>query len=128
VLAVTPQKAYDSYEPNNDIFSAKPIPVGKSIDANIMDNAEADWFLLRNFPGKQLKARVENRSTTLVPCISVYDTNRGQMGDGVCASNASADVQLTWSLEAGKDYYVQITSQYARSAGDYRLSVEQGEP
>jgi hypothetical protein len=124
-LSIAARKAYDAYEPNDDIFSAKPIAVGKPIDANIMDGDDVDWFLIRAFPGKQLIVRADNRSTTLRPCIGVYDSNRSQLGDTACASNASANVELTRPVEVGKDYYVVVSpSQW--TAGDYRLTVDQG--
>jgi hypothetical protein len=125
-LSVTPRKAYDAYEPNNDIFSAKPIAAGKLIDANIMDGNESDWFLVKSFPGKQLIMRADNRSAALQPCVALYDSNRSQIGDTVCASNASANVELTRAVEAGRDYYIVVSAHWGQSAGDYRLMVAEG--
>jgi hypothetical protein len=121
-MSVTARKAYDAYEPNDDVFSAKPIPVGKTIDANIMYNGDVDWYLVKAFPGKQLIVRLENRSTTLSPCLSVSDNNRNQLGDTACAQNASANLELTRTVEPGKDYYIWVGSAYSQTAGDYRLT------
>lgn len=126
-FSVIALKAYDAYEPNDDIFSAKPVAAGKAVEANIMHNGDADWYMLKGFPAKQLIARVENRSTTLRPCVWVFDSNRNQIGTD-CAQNASANVELITAVEPGKDGYVSIGSYYGQTAGVYRLTVEQGKP
>jgi len=39
-----PQHKYDQFEPNDDIASAKSIPLGKTIEANIMDPGDTISF------------------------------------------------------------------------------------
>lgn len=123
-FSMTARKAYDAYEPNNDIFSAKPISRGKAIEANIMADGEQDWYVVQGFAGKQLNARLENRSTLLQPCLSLYDSNRTHIADQ-CAGNASANVALSQPVDSGKDYYVAVWAYSNRTAGDYRLSIDQ---
>ena len=38
----------DVFEPNDDIFSSRPITPGQAIDANIMDGVDTDFY--RPFP------------------------------------------------------------------------------
>jgi hypothetical protein len=126
-LSVTARKAYDAYEPNNDIFLANSIAVGKTIDANIMEGSEQDWYIVKSYQGKQLAVRLENRSTTLQPCLALYDSNRTHLADQ-CAGNASANVDMARVVEPGKDYYVLVSSYAGRTAGNYRLTVDQSTP
>ena len=43
-LKVTPLKAFDAYEPNDEIFNARAIEIGKTINANIMDKSDTDYI------------------------------------------------------------------------------------
>ena len=43
-LTVRPRNAYDAYEPNNDILDASSIAVGKTIEAEIMDPDDVDFY------------------------------------------------------------------------------------
>ncbi len=45
-LSLTPQKAYDQFEPNDDAFTATAIKFGQSVEANIMDGSDADFYRL----------------------------------------------------------------------------------
>ena len=124
-VTLAARKAYDAYEPNNDVFTAKPIPIGKSIDANILEGSEQDWFVVQNVPGKLLIARLENRSTSLRPCLTIYDVNRTNLGYE-CAQNPSANTAITRATEIGKNYYVLVSSYDGRTTSDYRLTIDQG--
>src|SRR5262249_24196297 len=42
-VRVMPLKAFDSYEPNDDIFNARPIHMGVTVGANIMDKTDMDY-------------------------------------------------------------------------------------
>src|SRR5262249_27881150 len=44
LVRVAPMKAYDASEPNDDILHAKPIAVGATVAANIMDKSDYDYY------------------------------------------------------------------------------------
>jgi DNA-binding CsgD family transcriptional regulator len=43
-LTVRARKAFDQYEPNDDILSASLIEISKTIEANIMDPGDVDYY------------------------------------------------------------------------------------
>ena len=43
-LTVVPLKAFDAYEPNDEITRATPLALGRAIDANIMDGDDTDFY------------------------------------------------------------------------------------
>ncbi len=81
LLRVTAMRAYDAYEPNDDILHAAAIDVGASIAAGIMDKDDADYFkFTAGAEEGTLIARVTNRSTTLQPEVAVYDAAKTLVG------------------------------------------------
>ncbi len=46
-LLVKPLKLYDKFEPNDDFTQAKSISLGTTIDANIMDGNDTDFYLVK---------------------------------------------------------------------------------
>lgn len=107
-LVVAAGKRYDSYEPNEDFQQAKPIPVGATIDANVMDASDKDFYVIKSGSGGQVTARLENASTSLFPFIAIFDVNRHQ----VCGTNqylreALVHVECEFPTEANGTYYVR---------------------
>src|SRR5882724_556467 len=66
-LKVTPLKTFDAYEPNDEIYNARPIEIGKTIDANIMDKSDTDYYSFETPTAGKVKVRVHNHSATLLP-------------------------------------------------------------
>ncbi|MGH9372308.1 MAG: tetratricopeptide repeat protein, partial [Vicinamibacterales bacterium] len=50
-LSVTARKAFDRFEPNDDITKARPIGTGRDIEASIMDAGDNDFFQFKVNPG-----------------------------------------------------------------------------
>jgi hypothetical protein len=122
-LSVKTQKAYDEYEPNDDAFSATPIKIGQTIEANIMDSADVDWYKVTGIIGKKIIVRFENQSTTLQPDINVYDSNKSGLFDRYNYTSG-ADLDFDFVAEPGKDYYFRVSGASGTS-GKYKLIVNQ---
>ena len=121
-LLVNPLKLYDSFEPNDDFTQAKKISVGRTIEANIMDQNDTDYYLVEAGGTGDLTARFENGGTTLLPQIDVYDGNRHD----ICqqASNeALSQLDCRFSAQAGSPYYVEVRG-YWGTSGAYKLTVK----
>jgi tetratricopeptide (TPR) repeat protein len=120
-LTVSPQHRYDAFEPNDDIRSAKAIPLGKTIEANIMDSGDTDYYEVTSGSGKKLTASLKNTSTTLAPGITAYDSQKNQITYG-SRDTAGADMDLTWDAQPNTVYYVQVWHG-GSSSGSYTLTV-----
>jgi tetratricopeptide (TPR) repeat protein len=127
-LVVTPLKRYDRYEPNDDFPDAKPLSLGTRIDANIMDERDADWYVVKTATaGGPMTARLESDSTNLVPVLEVYDGVRHLV------NSAETDEPLTriecpFTADPQATYYVKVSSKrpiglFQGSSGPYKLTV-----
>jgi len=122
-LSVKPLKAYDAYEPNDDIRHAAAIGLGKTVDANIMDAGDTDFYQFKTSKGGNVLVSVTNRSTTLVPDIAVFDADKSRVG-GTPASTPGADHRYSFPSQPNAMYYVQISPVCCGgSSGAYSLAV-----
>ena len=121
-LTVTPRKAYDSFEPNNDAFSAAPLGIGQAVEANIMVDDEKDWYHLTGITEKSMAVHLENLSTTLRPCLARYNEDKSEASGQQCANAPGANLESSFTAEPGKSYYVVVGS-YGESVGNYKLTV-----
>jgi hypothetical protein len=121
-LTIKPLHRYDSFEPNDDIPSAKPIPLGKTIDANIMDEKDTDYYRVSAGSAPGLTVSLKNGSTTLLPDIMVYDTQKNQLFREY-RTTAGADVDHKFDTQPNTIYYVRV-SPFSGSAGAYSLTVK----
>jgi tetratricopeptide (TPR) repeat protein len=122
-LTVKPLKAYDAYEPNDDIRHPASIELGKTVMANVMDPGDTDFYTFKTSKGGKVLVFLANRSTTLMPGIGVFDSDKSLLG-GNEASNAGADLRYTFSSQPNSTYYVQISPRgYGNRGGDYSLTV-----
>ena len=105
-LSITPQKAYDSYEPNNDVLSAAPIAIGTPIAGNIIDDKDVRWFRITGATKKTIHVVFDNQSTTLKPEVKIFSATKSQIGDkydGTSGANLdfTIDVEPKRLLPAG---------------------------
>ena len=122
-LSVLPQKAYDQYEPNDDSILATPLSVGQSVAANIMDSKDVDWYRLTGTGGKSLTVSLDNRSATLRPSVSAFDSNRSQIDSQHYDSTPGANLKFVLPTDPGRFYYLKIEG-FSESTGAYSLSTQ----
>jgi hypothetical protein len=120
-LSLIPQKAYDQYEPNEDAFAATPIRLGQTIEANIMDTKDMDWYRLSGVQGKTVTVHLENLSDALQPQIQIRNGDKSVLQDWSGANASGANLEVTFPAESGKDYFV-IVGSYS-NAGKYKLTT-----
>ena len=122
-LNVRPTRAYDSFEPDDDIFSAHPLTVGESADANIMDNRDTDYYSFRSPRTGTVTIDVENRSATLIPALSLFGPDKSTLGFGPDVRTPGASLKQTMKVEVNQTYYLQVWSQ-GSSSGNYSVTVQ----
>ncbi len=120
-LSVTPQNAFDKYEPNNDVLTASAVPIGTTIEANIMDPNDHDWYRITGNTAKTVHVTMENASTTLKPDIKTYSANKSETGEKYDGT-PGANLDFTFDVEPGKDFYLHV--QPYDSSGKYKLTVK----
>jgi hypothetical protein len=123
LLTVTPQKAFDQYEPNDDILSARRITIGEEVPANIMDAQDTDFFSFVSPRKGTVTIEIRNRSTALIPALATYNNDRRNMGFATEIRKAGANVHHTIDVEKDQLYYIQVSSQ-AGTSGGYTLRVD----
>jgi hypothetical protein len=123
VLTVRAQKAFDAYEPNDDIASARRIALGVDIEANVMDAEDNDFYSFQSPRSGTVSIEIRNRSDTLIPALTTYSANHINLGFGPEVRKPGAGLRHSLAVEKDQIYYVRILSQ-AGTAGAYTLRVE----
>jgi tetratricopeptide (TPR) repeat protein len=122
-VTVRALKAYDSYEPNDDIFHASPINTGRSIEAAIMDSGDVDYFQFKTSKGGNVAITLENRSTTLAPYIALYNSDRSYVN---YVQNTTPAGNVTFPFVALPDtkYFFVVTG-FQGTSGAYTFTVKE---
>jgi hypothetical protein len=123
VLTVTARKAYDVYEPNDDIVSSRRITMGEEINASIMDAEDTDFYSFVSPRKGTVSIEIRNTSATLIPALTTFNADRRNMGFGPELRKPGLGLHHTIDVEKDQLYYVQVWSQ-AASAGSYTLRVD----
>jgi hypothetical protein len=121
-LTIRPLKAFDRYEPNDDILKPTPLTVGQAIEANIMDEADTDFYSFAAPASGTARVEIRNRSDTLIPALFTFSSDRRPSGSGPELHLPGANLSHTFAVTPGRVYYIQVRSR-ASTAGAYSLTV-----
>ena len=123
-LTVRPLNRYDGFEPNDDILRASAMGAAGSWEADLMDESDVDYYLVRlDEPGQHL-ARLENLSTTLRPRILIYDADKRHIGSTSAFGSQvtpGQNITATFPDVAEGEYFVEVRS--LGGSGPYRLAI-----
>jgi hypothetical protein len=122
-LLFQPLKAFDNYEPNDDIYHAARIALGTTIMAGIMDADDTDYYSFVSPRTGTVSIQIANRSTTLIPALSTFDPDMRSSGFGPDVRTPGRNLRHTMEVQQNQVYFIQVWSQ-ANTAGDYSLLVE----
>jgi hypothetical protein len=123
VLSVKPQKAFDRYEPNDDIMNSHRVTMGEEINANIMDADDTDFFSFQSPRKGTVTIEIRTHSDSLIPGVTTFNTDRRNMGFGPELRKPGQGLHHTIDVEKDRIYYIQVWSQ-AGSSGAYTLRVD----
>jgi hypothetical protein len=121
-LTVKPLKAFDAFEPDDDIFSSHPVVIGQPAEANIMDAQDTDYYSFVAPRTGQVSIEIKNASSTLIPAITTFHPDRRNSGFGPDLKTPGADLHHRLDVQQNQTYYLQVWSQ-ASSSGKYTLTV-----
>jgi hypothetical protein len=120
-LTIKPRQAYDRYEPNDDILSASAIEIGQTtIEANIMDKDDVDYFRFETESQTKLAVVLENRSATLAPIITIYNPDKSADWPRKNTTKGG-DVSYQFEAKPNSRYYVAVSAE--AGYGKYALTV-----
>jgi tetratricopeptide (TPR) repeat protein len=122
-LLVKPLKAFDSYEPNDDIYHASKIKMGERIEAGIMDEIDTDYYSFVSPRTGTVNVSIQNLSQTLIPALSTFSPDMRSSGFGPDVKTRGADLRQTMEVLENQTYFIQVWSA-RNTAGAYALTVE----
>lgn len=123
LLSAKALKAYDKYEPNDDLRTARRIMVGEEIPASIMDSGDSDFFSFQSPRRGTIAIDIRNRSETLIPALTMYDSDRRNLGFAQEVRKPGSNIRYLLDAEKDGIYYIEISSQ-AGTAGAYSLRLD----
>jgi hypothetical protein len=121
-LSVTPLRAFDRFEPNDDILHPAEIQAGQAIEAGIMDDRDSDVYRLAVKPGP-VRVVVTNRSAALAPEVVLFDENKSEVARHFNGT-AGGNVTLEWQVPRAGTWFVRAGN-VSGTSGEYTLRVEQ---
>jgi hypothetical protein len=122
-LTVKTLKAFDAFEPNDDIYSARQIALGREIEANIMDADDIDFYSFIGPRNGTVAIDIGSRSGTLIPALSTFGPDMRLSGFGPDIRTPGASLHHTLPVREGSTYYIQVWPQ-AKSSGEYSLKIQ----
>lgn len=123
LVRVAPQKAYDSFEPNDDILGAKEISANSAIEAQIMDGGDADFYVAAGDAEREVTITLTNKSATLHPRLHIYNARKGQVADPYNGT-PGGDLSYKIKMPAGP-VYVRVSDYHGNAGGAYQLTINQ---
>jgi hypothetical protein len=122
LLTVKPVHAFDAYEPNDDIFNTPALTTRQTVDANIMDERDTDYYRVEAVGSGKIEIDVVNRSQTLIPALTLYSVDKRFIAFGPDVRKPGASLKYSFEALSGQRYYVQVWSQ-ANTSGAYQLTM-----
>jgi hypothetical protein len=119
-LSITPQQAFDRFEPNESILEAREITLGQDVEANVMDQTDVDVYKV-SVPAGPVQVTLTNRSATLVPDLFLFDENRNQVAREYRPTAGSHTMAQGMATAPGT-WYVSAKA-FSGAGGAYTLKV-----
>jgi hypothetical protein len=122
-LSVSALTAFDLYEPNDDILSARKFILGETIQANIMDARDNDYFSFVSPVNGSVSIDIVNRSATLIPALTTFTPDMRSSGFAPDVQKPGADLHHVMPVEANQVFYIQVWGQ-KETSGAYSLTIK----
>jgi hypothetical protein len=122
-LTVSPLHAYDVYEPNDTITAATRIVLGQTIEANIMDGDDTDFYTFTSPAAASVSIDVVSRSPTLELGLGTFAPDQHFTGFAPDVKSPRDPIHHVIAVEANQWYFVQVFSK-GDTTGPYSLVVK----
>lgn len=120
-LLVQALRAFDSYEPNDDIGHARRIRIGQIVEANIMDESDVDFYSFVSPRAGSFDIRISSGSGGLIPQV-LFGPDAHSLESSPAPEAGDGGVHLRVEARAGVVYYVEIQGRDG-TAGAYSLKI-----
>lgn len=111
-LSLSPQKAFDSYEPNDNILAARDVESVNPVEGSLMDQDDQDYYRIRS-SGNAISISLKNRSSNLKPQLQLWHGNKSHLWTSASYGHqvtAGQDLVTSFKTTAGEIYYISIAS------------------
>jgi hypothetical protein len=122
-LTVNPLHAFDVYEPNDDILNATRLTLGQTIEANIMDANDTDFYSFVSPAAAAVTIDIVSRTATLVPGLSTFAPDLRHIGFGPDVQAPGGSLHHVMNVEANRPYYLQVWAK-GDTTGAYSLTIQ----
>ena len=111
-------------EPNNDTLNTNVIEIGQWVTAAISEASDRDVYSFTTPETYRdwIKIELDNRSTTLEPRITLFDSDKTNLGNRY-NTTAGANHSYSFVSAPGMRYSFQINNYYGKSTGAYLVRV-----
>ena len=121
-------KAYDDFEPNDDILHVKTIDLTQTISANFTDKYDQDYYRIEtSSTDGAVKITFENLSLHTKPRIGIYDNNKKWFGGTTEHGHlvtSGQNMSYSFKTKANTIYSIYIRN-LSNVPGSYKLTVEE---
>ncbi len=122
-LTVSALGAYDAYEPNDTILTSTRIAPGQTVDANIMDRDDTDYYSFASPVAGSVTVDVVSRNGTLLLGLGMFDTDLHNIGFAPTPQALGESIHQEMKVEANQLYYVQVFSK-GETVGAYSMVIK----
>jgi hypothetical protein len=122
-LSVRALHAYDVYEPNDTILTATRVVPGQTIDANIMDGDDTDFYSFASPTAGAVTIGVTPHNGALILGLGTFAPDLRNIGFAPDPKAPGDSIHHLMQVEANQTYYVQVFSR-KDTAGPYSLVVK----
>jgi hypothetical protein len=131
VVPTTPNsKSFTFDTSRRNISSARPIELGTSIEGNLVDGSDTDFYRIGPLQApSDVDVRMTNVSAKMIPGLLIFDGTPSLIQDKTAEylRRPGAEIQSSFTAQANITYIVQILSQ-RNTAGPYTLTVTARQP
>jgi hypothetical protein len=123
VLTVSALHAYDGYEPNDTILTATRIVPAQTVEANIMDSDDTDFYSFVSGVAGTVKIDVVSRTDALLLGMGTFAPDLQNIGFAPDSKAPGKAIHYQLQVEANQLYYLQVFSRND-TTGPYSLVVK----
>jgi hypothetical protein len=122
LLTVRAPKAFDAYEPNDDIAAAHKISLGDTLNANIMDSHDRDYFSFEKPEAGGVTITIRSESRSFLPVISTFGPDAKAIDQNIVPGRDQSEIHDSLQVRAHARYFIEVWGR-DESSGNYSISV-----
>jgi hypothetical protein len=122
-VVVNALRAYDANEPNDTILTATRIALGQTMNGNIMDSDDTDFYAVISPVAESLSIDLTSHNSTLILGVATFAPDFHNIDFSPEPKGPGSPIHHTLKIEPNQLYYVQVFSKND-STGPYSLVLK----